>query len=60
MSAKETFATSPPNERVSSFEPGQGQTKNFNRLRQKAHYPRILVVVTLPSDDCGGVARPAR
>jgi Domain of unknown function (DUF4365) len=27
------------------------KTKNFNDLRQKAHYPRILVVVTLPSDD---------
>jgi hypothetical protein len=29
------------------------KTKNFNDLRQRAHYPRILVVVTLPSDDCG-------
>jgi hypothetical protein len=27
------------------------KTKNFNDLRQPAHYPRILVVVTLPSDD---------
>jgi hypothetical protein len=27
------------------------KTKNFNDLRQQAHYPRILVVVTLPSDD---------
>jgi Domain of unknown function (DUF4365) len=27
------------------------KTKNFNDLRQQAHYPRILVVVTLPDDD---------
>jgi hypothetical protein len=26
--------------------------KNYDDLRQQAHYPRILVVVTLPSDDC--------
>src|SRR5262245_59364788 len=27
------------------------KTKNFSDLRQPAHYPRILVVVTLPSDN---------
>jgi hypothetical protein len=27
------------------------KTKNFNDLRQPAHYPRILVVVTLPGDE---------
>ena len=27
------------------------KTKNFDDLRQKAHCPRILVAVTLPSDD---------
>jgi hypothetical protein len=27
------------------------KTKNFHDLRQPAHYPRILVVVTLPSDN---------
>jgi hypothetical protein len=27
------------------------KTKNFDDLRQPAHYPRILVVVTLPSDE---------
>lgn len=27
------------------------KTKNVHDLRQKSHYPRILVVVTLPGDD---------
>jgi hypothetical protein len=27
------------------------KTKNFEDLRQPSHYPRILVVVTLPGDD---------
>lgn len=27
------------------------KTKNFRDLRQPSHYPRILVVVTLPSDE---------
>jgi hypothetical protein len=29
------------------------KTKNFDDLRKPTHYPRILVVVTLPSDDVG-------